>query len=76
MLIQIILRGTPDAVACRVIVFLCFSAAMAYNFDIPGWMPEPELRILERLALLFRMRNVERITWYGFKDPFVGANQD
>ena len=23
---------------------------MPYNLDIPGWMPEPELRILERLA--------------------------
>jgi Methyltransferase domain len=23
---------------------------MPYNLDIPGWMPEPELKILERLA--------------------------
>ena len=23
---------------------------MPYNIDIPGWMPEPELKILERLA--------------------------
>src|SRR4051812_4871503 len=23
---------------------------MPYDLDIPGWMPEPELRILERLA--------------------------
>jgi len=25
---------------------------MPYNLDIPGWMPEPELKILERLARL------------------------
>jgi predicted O-methyltransferase YrrM len=26
------------------------AVVMPYNLDIPGWMPEPELKILERLA--------------------------
>jgi hypothetical protein len=56
---------------------------MPYNLDIPGWMPEPELKILERLARMIppggRMLEVGpfcgRSSWCWSKsvDPSVGV---